>query len=259
MENRDNTQIIREAIKIAKNGDKVLARQMITEIVDLEPENEQALLAYAFIAPNTLEAEQVLEEVLRINPNNATALKQLAKLREFKQQSGDALPVQASESTSPFTEAPNHTDNFTQAYDFGSPSNEAFKTTTSFDPSEVNPTTQFSSFEPKKVSCKQCGKMIDAGFTYCEECQQEIEQKKHKLAASPVYPTNQKDLEKKIDKLIQIQLDQKDQLKSINRAAQLYFWVTIIGFVLSIGYLCFLIFGLSSLISGTSNIPFPTQ
>jgi hypothetical protein len=66
------------------------------------------------------------------------------------------------------------------------------------------------------------------------------------------------ELEKKVDQLIAIQEEQQRELRKISRAAQLYFWLTIIGFVLSLGYVCIMVFGLTSLIGGSGGFNFPT-
>lgn len=189
MDRNEQNNRIKEAIQIAKQGDLPRAREMITEVVDHNPENDQALLAYAFIAPNKLEAEQVLEEVLRINPNNVTALKQLAKLKndpDFKPQA-DSTPI------SPFTEAPIQTPAFepgTYQEEEPTPAKSVFEET------ETSREDLFQETTPKNLPCIQCGKPTVGGGTYCDDCKREINQKRQAVE-SPLGGMNVMELEKK--------------------------------------------------------------
>lgn len=251
MDRNEQNNRIKEAIHVAKQGDLPRAREMITEVVDHDPENDQALLAYAFIAPNKLEAEQVLEEVLRINPNNVTALKQLAKLRNepgFKPQA-DAAAV------SPFTDVPPQTPAFepgTYLEDEPNPPEPIFEE------AESTKVDIFQETPTQNLPCIQCGKPTLDGGNYCEDCKREINQKRQAIQ-SPLGGIDSMELEKKVDQLIAIQKEQQQELRKISRAAQLYFWLTIIGFVLSLGYICIMVFGLTSLIGGTGGFNFPLQ
>lgn len=248
MDRTEQNNRIKEAINIAKQGDLPRAREMITEVVDHDPENDQALLAYAFIAPNKLEAEQVLEEVLRINPTNVTALKQLAKLRDdpsFKSKT-DAAAV------SPFTEnAPQ-----IPAFEPGSYlEDEPAPPEPVFEEAQSTPVDLDQSSATTNLPCIQCGKPTQAGSNYCEDCQDQINQKR-RAVESPLGGIDSMELENKVNELIAIQKEQQQELRKISRAAQLYFWLTIIGFVLSLGYICIVVFGLTSMLGGFN---FPGQ
>lgn len=249
MDRNEINNLIKDAIKIAKQGDLTRAREMITVIVDEDPENEQALLAYAFIAPNKLEAEQVLEEVLRINPSNVTALKQLAKLRQAANSTGTG-----SAAPSPFTTAPENTPVFKETA-FSAPVEEEpqYQSTTF----QMGPSTTLTTPVGHTESCVQCGKPAASGSSYCAECQKEIsnKQKNYETLSGGM---DQMALEKKINELIEIQKEQQDELRKISRAAQLYFWLTIIGFVFSLIYICVMIFVFPSLLGGLSGLDFPT-
>lgn len=251
MDRNEQNNRIKEAIHIAKQGDLPRAREMITEIVDHDPENDQALLAYAFIAPNKLEAEQVLEEVLRINPNNITALKQLAKLRNDP----SFTPPTETTTVSPFTEMPSQTPAF-------EPGTYLDEQTTPKEPvleeTETSKVGIFQETAPESLPCIQCGKPTTSNSNYCEDCKREINHKRQAIE-SPLGGMTAMELEKKVDQLIAIQEEQQQELRKISRAAQLYFWLTIIGFVLSLGYVCIMVFGLTSLIGGSSGFNFPTQ
>ena len=251
MDRNEQNNRIKEAINIAKQGDLPRAREMITEVVDHNPENDQALLAYAFIAPNKLEAEQVLEEVLRINPNNITALKQLAKLRN------EPIPKPQADmgTAAPFTEVPAQT----PAFEPGTyQENELKPSKPIFEEAESSTVDIFQETQSQYLPCIQCGKPTVDGGTYCEDCKREIKQKRQ-VVENPLGGMNAMNLEKKVDQLIAIQKEQQQELRKISRAAQLYFWLTIIGFVLFLGYLCIMLFGFTSLLGGTGGFNLPWQ
>ncbi|PKO12451.1 MAG: hypothetical protein CVU39_23945 [Chloroflexi bacterium HGW-Chloroflexi-10] len=226
----ETNQKIKEAIAIAKQGDKNSARNMIIEILEKDATNENALLAYAFVAPNTAEAEEVLEEVLRLNPDNVTALKQLSKLRKDDLFTPTASTVPLEKSASPFT-----SESYTQAEE-----KTDWQTTTPQ--------------QPVSLPCIRCGKPVYDGSNHCDSCKAELNQGKRALDAS-LGVENTVELEKKIERLIAIQKDQQQELKKISRAAQLFFWMTIVSIVLGIISFCIGIASSASLLQMLNNLP----
>ena len=70
--------LLREVVAAAKLGQKSVARNLLREIHDREPLNEQALMWSAALAESPEEAMGHLERVLEINPKNTQALNVLA-------------------------------------------------------------------------------------------------------------------------------------------------------------------------------------
>ncbi len=70
--------LLREVVAAAKLGQKSMARNLLREIHDKEPLNEQALMWSAALAESPEEAMSHLERVLEINPKNTQALNVLA-------------------------------------------------------------------------------------------------------------------------------------------------------------------------------------
>ena len=66
--------LLREVVAAAKLGQKSVARNLLREIHDREPLNEQALMWSAALAESPEEAMGHLERVLEINPKNTQAL-----------------------------------------------------------------------------------------------------------------------------------------------------------------------------------------
>jgi twitching motility two-component system response regulator PilG len=74
----DQTVVISEAIAAARSGQKDLARQLLREITEQDPNHEQGFLWMAALAESPAAAIAHLERVLSLNPNNAQALNALA-------------------------------------------------------------------------------------------------------------------------------------------------------------------------------------
>jgi twitching motility two-component system response regulator PilG len=70
-----------EAITAAKLGQHQLARQILAELVERDPRNESAWLWVAALSEDKQQAMAALERVLDINPNNQQALNALALAR----------------------------------------------------------------------------------------------------------------------------------------------------------------------------------
>ncbi|MFT3893996.1 MAG: hypothetical protein QM730_20395 [Anaerolineales bacterium] len=69
-----------QAIEYAKEGNKVKARQYLTEIVQTEPNNESAWLWMSSVVEKKDQQIHCLQQALRINPNNQHASMGLEKL-----------------------------------------------------------------------------------------------------------------------------------------------------------------------------------
>lgn len=82
--------ILREVVAAAKLGQKVVARNLLREIHEREPKNEQALMWSAALAESSEEAMRHLEHVLEINPQNTQALNVLAVHRLNRPRKGPA-------------------------------------------------------------------------------------------------------------------------------------------------------------------------
>jgi twitching motility two-component system response regulator PilG len=70
-----------EAITAAKLGQRQLARQILAELVERDPRNESAWLWVAALSEDKQQAMEALGRVLDINPNNQQALNALALAR----------------------------------------------------------------------------------------------------------------------------------------------------------------------------------
>jgi CheY-like chemotaxis protein len=72
---------ISEAVTAARFGDTVLAGRLLDQILNANPQNEQALLWKAVLSSTGETAEYYLEQVLEMNPSNEQAFETLRKLR----------------------------------------------------------------------------------------------------------------------------------------------------------------------------------
>jgi twitching motility two-component system response regulator PilG len=78
---RNTKTQMREAVTAAKLGHKNLARKLLVSVVEQEPNHEEAWLWCAALAEGEEEAQRCLTRVLDINPNNQQALNALALAR----------------------------------------------------------------------------------------------------------------------------------------------------------------------------------
>ncbi len=70
-------RLMREGQAAAKRGDKVMARALLTQLLEHDPHNEKAWMWLSGAVTDLAEQQTCLENVLIINPNNAQALKGL--------------------------------------------------------------------------------------------------------------------------------------------------------------------------------------
>ena len=85
-------QQLRTAYETAKAGDRPRARQLIKEILEVEPNNDAAWYLYAQIAENRQKSIYCLEKVLKINPSHVRAGQDL---KRFKDEGGVSKNSQA--------------------------------------------------------------------------------------------------------------------------------------------------------------------
>jgi hypothetical protein len=72
-----------QAIEAIKTGDKAGARQLLSETIQAEPDNEQAWLWMSGVVDDSNQQRYCLEQVLKINPANQHAAAGLTKLNSF--------------------------------------------------------------------------------------------------------------------------------------------------------------------------------
>ena len=90
-----------EAISLIKSGNKAIGKQLLTEVLKAEPNNETAWLWMSAVVDTDDLRRECLEEVLKLNPNNQVAQRGLAQLPpkqtplpEFKAQEIRPVPVE---------------------------------------------------------------------------------------------------------------------------------------------------------------------
>ncbi len=88
---------LRAGIEAVRRGDKVEAQRLLRQVVDQQPQNEVAWMWLASVTDNLDERRQILETVLRINPNNTRAqeaLQQIETALGVKPRRGSPRPSQ---------------------------------------------------------------------------------------------------------------------------------------------------------------------
>lgn len=111
-QNRNKAQhiqtILNTAIQHARNGEKEEARQMLLEIVETDPSQEEVWLWLAGLAEDLEDAEVYLETVLALNPNHQQAQKGLAMVKQQRSQQ-EAQPQTEPVPAEPPSSAPRAT------------------------------------------------------------------------------------------------------------------------------------------------------
>ncbi|MBN1450911.1 MAG: hypothetical protein JW963_07845 [Anaerolineales bacterium] len=99
----DTSQQLRAAYETARAGDRPRARQIVKEILKVEPNNDAAWYLYARIAENRQRSIYCLEKVLEINPSHVRASQDLERFKTDSQGSPPPqrqnLPVHTGEQT----------------------------------------------------------------------------------------------------------------------------------------------------------------
>jgi len=94
----DTSQQLQRAYEAAKAGDRPGARHLVKEVLEVEPNNEEAWYLYARIAGDRQKSIQCLEKVLEINPSHTRARQDLERLspdspkQNFPSSSGQKAP-----------------------------------------------------------------------------------------------------------------------------------------------------------------------
>src|SRR3954468_12962126 len=70
-------RLMRDGQAAAKRGDKVMARALLTQLLETDPHNEQAWMWLSGAVEDKNEQRTCLENVLILNPNNSQARKGL--------------------------------------------------------------------------------------------------------------------------------------------------------------------------------------
>jgi tetratricopeptide (TPR) repeat protein len=69
----EGAELLKQAIALARSGDKVQARTLLRQAVEHDPANEAAWMWLASVAESPAEALSALEKVLALNPNHERA------------------------------------------------------------------------------------------------------------------------------------------------------------------------------------------
>lgn len=75
-----NEELLQMGMRAAKQGQRDAARMMFQQVYNRDKRNERAMLGLAQVARSADERRKWLKRVLKIDPNNATAKKALAKM-----------------------------------------------------------------------------------------------------------------------------------------------------------------------------------
>lgn len=86
-------QLMQLGIQTARQGNKQSARVIFQQVLDSDSLNERAWLWMAAVAETPEERVRYLNTVLRINPNNTTAQRELNRLRKGQESSTSQVLV----------------------------------------------------------------------------------------------------------------------------------------------------------------------
>lgn len=93
-ENEPNLEeLMALGIQTARQGNKQNARVLFEQILDRDPQNERAWLWMAAVAATPADRIRFLNTVLRLNPNNTTAQRELNQLQQKKETSNSQVIV----------------------------------------------------------------------------------------------------------------------------------------------------------------------
>jgi GrpB-like predicted nucleotidyltransferase (UPF0157 family) len=80
-------QLMQLGIQTARKGNKPNARMIFQQVLDADKQNERAWLWMAAVSETPEDRFRYLRTVLRINPNNQTALRELKKMQQRRESS----------------------------------------------------------------------------------------------------------------------------------------------------------------------------
>jgi thioredoxin-like negative regulator of GroEL len=86
-------QLMQLGIQTARQGNKENARVIFQQVLDSDTQNERAWLWMAAVAETPIDRVRYLNSVLRINPNNKTAQRELNRLRKGQESSTSQVLV----------------------------------------------------------------------------------------------------------------------------------------------------------------------
>ncbi len=92
MSDNDLQTLLGTGIQAARNGNKLVARRIFEQVLELDDRNELAWMWMASVVDTARERRICLENVLEINPNNERAIQALAKLGGPKEAKPKAEP-----------------------------------------------------------------------------------------------------------------------------------------------------------------------
>lgn len=95
------TEELQKAIELLRDGDTLAARRLLSDIVKIDPNNEQAWLWLSSAVTDESRRRECLEHVLRINPGNQAAHLALVALSQPSE-----LPVEKRPQLNPEPQAP---------------------------------------------------------------------------------------------------------------------------------------------------------
>lgn len=78
-------QLLQLGMQTARQGNKQNARMIFQQVLDTDKQNERAWLWMAAIADTPEDRIRYLQTILRINPNNQTAKRELDKMRRTRE------------------------------------------------------------------------------------------------------------------------------------------------------------------------------
>lgn len=99
MENNDTPnleQLMQLGIQSARQGNKPNARVIFQQVLDADKQNERAWLWMAAVTDDPVDRTRYLNTVLRINPNNNTAQRELKQMRKTRESSTSQVLVYGS-------------------------------------------------------------------------------------------------------------------------------------------------------------------
>ena len=82
--------LMRLGVRTARAGNRDGARVIFQQVLDTDKRNEVAWLWMASLADNNIDRRRYLETVLKINPTNGTAAKQLGQMNQAVKRSEGA-------------------------------------------------------------------------------------------------------------------------------------------------------------------------
>ena len=87
--------LLRHAISAIKSGDKALGKKLLVQVLEQDSKNEFAWLWLSQCVTSHEQKLDCIKRVLEINPNNATAQKELARLQTLSQIKAQPQPAQS--------------------------------------------------------------------------------------------------------------------------------------------------------------------